>query len=145
MLKTLDLLASGGAQAREQDHELATFAPRLEKSDGRIDWQADAVTIRNLIHGAWPWPGARTTLLRGERGGSGRGAPTVDVAIARAAARDDRPAGESGFVDDDRMVAAGRGRIEILRIQPAGKRLMGWKDFLNGYRVLPGDRFVEQT
>jgi len=39
-------------------------------------------------------------------------------------------------------VATGRGRLAILEIKPANRRLIGWRDFVNGYRVRPGTRFV---
>ncbi len=42
-------------------------------------------------------------------------------------------------------VGTGEGRLRIVRIKPSGGRLMGWKDFVNGYRLKPGDRFVSPT
>ncbi len=135
---TLDLIASGEASPVQQDHAKATLAPKLRKADGAIDWNAPAVDIRNLAHGTWPWPGARSIFVRQ---GDGREVP---VTIARAAAipgdADDAP----GTLDGDLSVATGKGRLEIRRLTPAGKRLMDWRDFVNGYRLRPGDRFLVQ-
>ncbi len=132
---TLGLLAGGNAQTRDQDESLVTLAPRLTKADGAIDFSADAQTVRNLIHGTWPWPGGRAIVTRAKGG-------DVNVVIARAEATDDERQGEPGRLDKDLMVAAGRGRLRIVEIQPDGKRLMTWCDFVNGYRLSEGDHMV---
>ena len=72
------------------------------------------------------------------------GRPPVTVILARAAAvgmAEANPAAP-GTVAEDLTVNAGAGRVEVLELKVAGKRLMSWKDFVNGYRVQPGDRFV---
>ena len=136
LCETLDGLAAGSLEATEQDHTKTTRAPKLKKSDGRIDWRADAKTIRNLIHGAWPWPGGQAVLAR-QAGGD------VAIVIARATVEDSGGGGESpGTFDDELWVQTGAGRLRIEQIKPAGKRLMAWADFVNGYRIAPGDRFA---
>jgi methionyl-tRNA formyltransferase len=133
-VRTLDLLAAGRTEAHAQDESQVTLAPMLTKADGRIDWSADAATIRNRIHGTWPWPGARSTLVRTD----GR---RQDVLLARARVADGPARGPAGQIDADGAVATGAGRLGILEVQPVGRRLMGWRDFVNGYRPAPGDRF----
>jgi len=133
--RTLDLLAAGTIKTRPQDESLASSAPRLKKTDGLIDWAADAVAIRNLIHGTWGWPGARTLLRR-------RDGREVMVVLARASAEAGPPAGRPGRVNKQLFVEAGTGLVQIVEIKPAGKRLMSWRDFVNGYRVAAGDSFV---
>ncbi len=135
VLRTLDLIASGNVRLREQDESRVTLAPRLKKTDGIIDWSQDCVTVRNRIHGTWDWPGAQT-IFHGNRSRETR------VVIARAVAEQGATAGEPGAVDEDLCVASGSGRIRILDVKPANKRLMSWSDFVNGYRVAQGDRFV---
>jgi len=130
--RTLELLREGQAQPREQDHAKATLAPRLKKSDGLIDWAADAETIRNVIHGTWPWPGGQATF-------AGGGKRSVDVVIARAVADPAAAQGPPGTLDNDLCIATGSGRLRVLQIKPAGKRLMSWQDFANGYRLAAGD------
>jgi len=130
--ETLELLEAGRAEPRPQDEALATLAPRLKKSDGRIDWKQDAREIRNLIHGTWPWPGGQAVLqLAGGR--------EIRLTIARAQPAD----GEAppGSVDEAGCVGCGSGRLKILQIKPAGRRLMAWADFANGYRITGGARF----
>jgi methionyl-tRNA formyltransferase len=133
VLQTVGLLAGGWAAPTEQEHAAASYAPRLRKSDGVVDWTADAETVRNLVHGTWPWPGGQAVFHGRQKG-------EVRVVLARAAVAQgeaDRP----GTVGRDLSVATGRGRLEIREIKPAGGRRMGWRDFVNGYRVTAGDRF----
>jgi len=132
---TLDLLEPGTARRIGQDDAEATTAPRLKKSDGRIDWTADAVTIRNRVHGTWPWPGGQTVFRRAN------GGKAIPVLLARAVAEPGPGAGSPGEIDGELCVAAGSGRVRVGELKPAGKRLMRWNDFVNGYRVQPGDRF----
>lgn len=131
--RTLALPADAWAKPVEQDHAQATFAPRLKKEDGRIDWSADAETICNLIRGTWPWPGGQTVVLC-------QGGREVAVTIAAARAEAEPAADGPGVFGRDLAVSAGRGRVRIEQLRPAGKRLMEWRDFVNGYRLRPGDR-----
>jgi methionyl-tRNA formyltransferase len=133
--RTLDLLAEVGALPREQDESAATLAPQLKKTDGRIDWDTDAVTVRNLIHGTWPWPGGQAVFQR-------RDGKAVPVTFARASVAQGQACGRGGEVDQEGCIATGRGRLAVVEIQPSGKRLMSWRDFVNGYRVTEGDSFV---
>ncbi|MFA6133838.1 MAG: methionyl-tRNA formyltransferase [Phycisphaerae bacterium] len=135
MIQTLDLLESGQAVGRKQDESLATLAPILQKSDGLVDWAADSRTIANRIHGTWPWPGGQATFVK-------TGGKSVPVVLARAEAVEGQAASEGGIVQGDGSISCGTGRLRILEIQPAGKRLMAWRDFVNGYRVVAGDRFI---
>ena len=133
--EALEMLAAG-AEPTAQDDSKATAAPRLKKSDGLIDFSAGAAAIRNLIHGTWPWPGARATYVPAE------GKP-MEVQIARAAAVEGVGApGQPGEILGDLTVTTGCGRLEIVQIKPAGRRLMPWRDFANGYRAGPGAKFT---
>lgn len=144
VLETLGELAAGWSGGQEQDPAKATKAPRLKKTDGVIHWTADAVSIRNRIHGTWPWPGAQAEFVCP----SGKKVP---VLIARAAVQEDLlgpatssspPGGEPGSLGKDLSVATGKGRLVIRQIKPAGGRLMNWQDFVNGHRVSPGASFL---
>lgn len=133
--EAIAMLISGKCEPTEQNDSLATKAPKLKKSDGLIDWDVDSVTVRNLISGCWPWPGGQTQYIAADGKATG-------VVIARAVAietgeHNDKP----GSIGDDLTVACGRGRLKILQLKPAGKRMMEWRDFVNGYRVSPGTRF----
>lgn len=131
---TLDALADGSAEAVEQDHTRATLAPRLRKEDGVVDWSAGAETVCNRVRGTWPWPGAQAVLCSGGR--------ELAVTIAAAAVEPGGARGAPGVLDGDLAVSTGSGRVRIVRVRPAGKRLMDWRDFVNGYRPRAGDGFA---
>jgi methionyl-tRNA formyltransferase len=134
VLQTLEVMAAG-ATPMPQDHAAATYAPLMKKADGYLDFTQPAVKVAGRIRGTWPWPGGQAIF---ERAGGQR----MRVTIAQAVIADGPAAGEPGTVDADECVATGEGRLRIVEIQPAGKRLMAWADFHNGYRVQPGLRFL---
>jgi methionyl-tRNA formyltransferase len=141
LIRTLKMISAGSAVPSAQDEGNATQARRMVKADGRVDWTQSALDVRNLAHGCWPWPGAQT-VFRHERNGKER-----RVVIARAALGEPNHASageplEPGTVDAAGQVATGAGRLAIRELKPAGKRLMSWKDFCNGYRVEQGDHFL---
>ena len=133
MCATLRMI-EGGGKPSPQDEAGVSLAPVMKKTDGLIDWSAPAETIRDLIHGTWPWPGGQAVFRR-------QGGFEAHVILARAAAEEAHHT-EAGVLDADLCVGAGRGRLRILQIKPAGGRLMTWRDFVNGHRVTSGDRFV---
>ncbi|MCK5113605.1 MAG: methionyl-tRNA formyltransferase [Phycisphaerae bacterium] len=144
VLETLALLESGKAVPEPQDDAKATLAPKLKKSDGFVDFTAPAEQITRLVRGAWNWPGAQADFRRAD----GKIIP-VTIANARTVeihsyngdgCADKTP----GSIDGDLYIQTGAGRIEILEIKPAGKRLMLWDDFVNGYRVHTGDAFLSR-
>lgn len=136
VLQTLDLLErEGTAAGRDQDESMVTLAPPLKKTDGLVDWSAGAREICNRIRGVWPWPGAQSGFVHHQR--------CVAVTVARAQPLDDaEPGFQSGQLDSDLCVTAGAGRVQVLEIQPTGKRLMSWRDFVNGYRCRKGDMMI---
>jgi methionyl-tRNA formyltransferase len=135
VMETLGQLAAGWIEPTEQDESAATRAPRLSKADGRLDFTEPARALRCRIHGTYPWPGAQAIYAPRE-------GKECRVVIARAREIEAQASGPPGEVADDLTVNAGSGRLEIIEIKPAGKRCMGWKDFVNGHRVAAGDRFT---
>ena len=133
----LPLFENDIPEGTPQDESKATPAPRLSKSDGRIDFSRPAEVEAAHICGMWSWPGATcdfvSTAGRHER-----------VTLARARVPELLPAASAlppGRIDDRYYVAAGLGFVELLEIKPQGGRLMTWPDFVNGRHVQPGDRF----
>jgi methionyl-tRNA formyltransferase len=132
MIETLRGLEAGRIRPRQQDHSQATLAPVLKKEDGVIDFQRPAAEIRNRLRGFQPWPGAVTTFR--DRGLQVRSAQPTS-AIAQAAPGEIR-------VDRDRLLV-GCGQktaLELLEVQPEGKKRMPVRDFINGYRPRSGER-----
>jgi methionyl-tRNA formyltransferase len=123
-----------------QDESRATKAPKLSKADGRIDFCRPAVEIVRRIHGTWSWPGASCRFE------SADGARSEIVTVARARVDScSETGGDVGMLNDDLLVATGDGRVEFMEIKPQGGRLMSFRDFVNGRRVVAGDRFATIT
>jgi methionyl-tRNA formyltransferase len=135
LVSIVDVLAAGGGEATPQDEGAATYAQRLTKADGVVDWSWPAVRLHDLIRGLHPWPHA-FSFLHGQR-----------YILIRSAADASAPTtAESGTIveaEGDRLVvAAGSGQLRLTEIQGEGKRPMGTREFLAGHRLTPGDRFI---
>ena len=145
LVETLPGWLRGEVTPVPQDDARATYAPRLEKEAGRIDWREPAVTLWRKVRAYTPWPGAftdyRSEQLRillawplpdgdGGRPGQVVGLPTD--ATERVPADLGRPA----FA-----VVTGDGLLVPLRLQRAGRRALAANEFARGERGLIGSRF----
>lgn len=133
LARTIGMLLEGDFKPTPQEHALATSAPMLKKEDGRIDWSRDAQRIADLVRGFYPWPGAHTVwkgLLKVHRGRA-----------VEAEAQGMEP-GTVVEAKDTIQVACGKGVFEITELQPENKKRMLASDFVKGYRIQRGDRFV---
>ena len=139
LMQTLDKIEDGTAACTDQDHSKATRAPKLKKSDGYIDFNAPAQKIRNCIRGFWPWPGASAIYSSGTADETCR----VTFAMAQLAEPSDRRDMSPGTVDENLNIVCSDGALKITEIKPAGRDLMTFAAFVNGYRVAPLDKFVK--
>lgn len=124
---------AGTLEQRPQDESKVTHAPKLSKSDGWIDLNATADQVRCRVHGLTPWPGVSATL----------GDHTFKLLRVKAHEPTGEQAGETpaGTVLDATrgLVACGGGTVlQIVELQPAGKRAMTWEQFVRGYRFDQG-------
>jgi methionyl-tRNA formyltransferase len=118
-----------------QDESLVTRAPKLKKSDGQLDFNEPARSLWLRCRAMWHWPGARC-MYESQHG-------KQEVVTFSAVTPLPVDAGVApGTITDTMTVATGQGSLEIHGLKPAGKREMGWKDFINGRQVQPGDRFT---
>ncbi|HJV67439.1 MAG TPA: methionyl-tRNA formyltransferase [Geomonas sp.] len=126
--ETLDELAAGRLVPEKQDDTLTCYASMLKKEDGLIDWSKDAATVKNLVRGMTPWPGAYSylddKLLKVYRvqTASGSGAPGEVLKAAR----------------DGIEIACGNGSVLIVELQLEGKKRLPAAEFLAGCRLEPG-------
>ena len=134
--EALPQVMAGTAPRTPQDESQATLAPRLTKQDGLIDWTQDAGRIVNRVRALTPWPGA-VTEVRGQR---------LLIHQARVVAE---RAGEPGQIvelpaaaDRGPVVAAQTGAVELLAVQPEGKKVMSGAAYLRGARLAREDTFV---
>jgi methionyl-tRNA formyltransferase len=133
MIETLRGLEAGTIHPQRQDNALATLAPILKKEDGRIDFSRSAQEIYNRLRGFQPWPGAFTTFRD-----KGLSISAIKVAAERV------PPAELLLRDGRLFVGCGNGSaIELLEVQPEGKKRMAVRDFVQGYRPKSGERVQE--
>ncbi len=136
LFEALDLLAAGNAPRLPQDNTLATYAPKLERQSGHIDWTVPARTVERLVYGMNPWPGA-FTWLPGIEGG-----PPRMLKVFKAFAFSRPTGGKPGEVmrttSFGPVVATGQGRIVLAEVQLEGKRRMRAADFLRGHPLATG-------
>lgn len=141
LVTTIDQIAAGTAKYAKQDDTTATRAPKLKKADGFLDFTEPAESLHRKMLGLWPWPGVSAFYE------SQKSSRAERVIFAKAdILRMDNPANLSpGTIDENLNVVCGKDRLQIMRLKPENSRLMNFADFVNGRRVLPGDRFVKIT
>lgn len=136
--RVVDALATGSVIERPQDDRLATYAPRLTKDEGAIDWKQPARVIHDQVRALRSWPhaftyldGIRLLVLR------------TAVSPGRAGEATAQPGEVVAADGDDLLVAAlGEERVALREIQPEGRRAMTARAFLAGHRVEPGSVFT---
>ncbi len=131
LLKTIDQVISGSVRRQAQNAAGVTFAPRLTKETGRINWNNNIRNIVNLIRGLCPAPAAYTSL----------DGQALKIFSAEALPADIlQPSGTiAAPVEAGLPVAAADGYVILKEIQLAGKKRMPIGDFLRGYRLIPGN------
>lgn len=135
MVEALELIAAGKAPRIPQDSALVTFAPKLKKEDGLIDWEDLAEKVHNRVRGLTPWPSAYT-FIRGVRTkiwetkvGQEKNLPKV------------KPGMVMGFKENLGVMVACKDRgLWILKLQPEGKKVMTVDEFLRGHRSYMGEK-----
>jgi len=119
------LLAKGNAPRIPQDNALATYAPKLTRDDGKIDWSEPAEIIERKIRAFNPWPGAFiTTSTNGTRNLKIFSATVVDFG------------GKPGEIlrrKNELLIAAGKGALSLGEVQLEGKRRMSATEFSRGH------------
>lgn len=132
LVSTLDGLEDGSLTGTPQPDSGATYAPKLDPDDARIDWSSPAAAIDRLVRACTPAPGAWTTF-RGERLGLG------PVRIGNV------PTGAPGEVQARKAeVIVGTGSMAIVlgEVRPQGRRAMPAADWARGVRPDPGEAFA---
>jgi methionyl-tRNA formyltransferase len=135
-IETIDRMAAGPVIETPQDDSQASYAPRLTKADGLLDWSRRAGELHNQVRGLTPWPLAYS-FVKGQR-----------LIVRRS-----RPANDSSATDEPgtitRLASGGLGIVcgdhqllEILQLQPEGKRVMSGHDALAGRVLTPGERLA---
>jgi len=128
LAETLDLLAAGKLVPLKQDDALSCYAQMLKKEDGEIDWSRSAQSIKNLVRGMTPWPGAFSWL-------DGKTLKVYEVSTAGGSG----PRGTVLKADRHGLeVACGSGSVIIHELQLEGRKRLQAGEFLAGCKIEPG-------
>jgi methionyl-tRNA formyltransferase len=139
LMDAIEAIAAGRAVETPQDESMATYAPKIEKADGSVDWSRPAADIHNQVRGLHPWPHAYSEL-DGER-----------VILLKSQVERDPPGtrADAGTIlaahGDDLRVQTGDGALRILTLQREGRRPVSAREFLAGRRVEPGAMFLRSS
>ncbi len=130
IVKALPLIERGEVVPEKQDDAQSSYASRLSKDMGRIDWKQDAAALERLVRGLNSWPSAYTAF-------HGKTLKIWEADVAEGEAKE-MPGTvehvEKNYID----IACGKGILRITSLQLEGKRRMPVKDFLPGYEIKPG-------
>jgi len=123
LLDALRLLGEGNAPRIPQDNTRVTYAPKLKREHGRIDWSEPAGAIERKIRAFNPWPGAFMKIER----------QTLKIFSASVVDLSGEP-GEILRSEKELVIAAGKGALSLSEVQLEGKRPMSASEFVRGHR-----------
>jgi methionyl-tRNA formyltransferase len=148
LVVVVDQIEAGSADEEAQDPARSTYAAKITREDGLVDWSRSALAIHNQVRGLYPWPhaytflnGKRLIVLRTslETTGPSREADSGVRGAGGAAPR--LPGTIVDVTAAAIQVATGDGALTITDVQPEGRRPMPVRDFVAGHSITAGDRF----
>ncbi len=131
IVQALDLAAQGRLPETKQPEEGVTYAAKLTREDGAIDWTLPAAEIERQVRALNPWPGAFFKL----------GEETIKVLKAEPAPQN-AASPPASLLDEDFTVACGAGALRLTLVQRAGKKPIDGASFLRGARLAKGERLA---
>ncbi|WP_030199277.1 methionyl-tRNA formyltransferase [Streptomyces sp. NRRL S-87] len=130
---TMDGIADGALRAVPQPAEGISLAPKITVEDAKVDWAAPAMRVDRVVRGCNPAPGA-WTVFRGER--------LKLISVGLLPERTDLAAGELAGAKNNVYVGTGSHAVELLWVQPQGKKPMRGADWARGVRLTVGERLA---
>jgi len=131
LMESLELLEKGTAARVPQDPALATYAPKLGRQDGRLDWREPAGFLARKVRAMTPWPGASARLAGG----------VLKIHSAEESLESGIPGTVLSASPGGIVVAAGEGSLVLREIQIEGKKRLSAGDFLRGFPLPAGTTF----
>jgi len=132
LIRVVDELAAGEARDTPQDADAATYAHRLQKEEGLIDWRREAGAVHNQVRGLQPWPMAWTTM------GPRRLIVLRTRLVADLPVTVVPPGTVIDITRDAVRIQTGAGALDMLTVQPEGRRAMPARDYAAGHHLGPG-------
>ncbi|WP_328539857.1 methionyl-tRNA formyltransferase [Streptomyces sp. NBC_00344] len=130
LVATMDGIEDGTLHAEPQPADGVTLAPKINVEDAQADWTAPAMRVDRVVRGCTPAPGA-WTVFRGER--------LKLVSLALVGDRTDLAPGELSVTKTNVYAGTGSHAVELLWVQPQGKKPMRAADWARGVRIAPGE------
>ncbi|MFJ5550677.1 methionyl-tRNA formyltransferase [Streptomyces sp. NPDC093225] len=130
---TMDGIADGALRAVPQPAEGISLAPKITVEDAKVDWAVPAMRVDRVVRGCNPAPGA-WTVFRGER--------LKLISVGLLPERTDLAAGELAGAKNNVYVGTGSHAVELLWVQPQGKKPMRGADWARGVRLTAADRLA---
>ncbi len=128
LIETIDKILDGKIERIPQNNDESTYVSIVDKSHSVIDWSKDAIKIHNLVRGLYPYPKAQTTL-------DGKNLKILKTRVSAKSHKTDVGCVLSADKDGI-LIACGEGTvIELLTIQPEGKKPMDYKSYLLGNKI----------
>jgi methionyl-tRNA formyltransferase len=134
LVKTIPEYVAGNIRPRPQPAEGASYAPKIRKQDGQIDWNQPAHAVRNRVRAMVPWPGAFTQLPSQPQ------PHLLKIWEAEIAGQSGPPGQVLSAAKDGVVVACGSGALRILILQREGGRRMAAAEFLAGHPLMAGQK-----
>jgi len=130
----LERLQTNKIQPMPQDERQASYAKKIKKEDGWVDWCRSATDLACHVRGMTPWPGARTVF-------SGM---VIQILQARLLDQEGKPGQVLDILKQGILVGCGKGCLMLETLKPEGKNVMSAWDFANGRCIQRGDCFGKQ-
>lgn len=124
LIETLDDYLRGNLKPIPQSEDGATYAPRLEKENGFLDFSKSAMELDCQVRAYFPWPGTFMEI----------GDERIKVMATHVVDEVNLEPGERGLISGYPIVGTSQGGLTLKQVQPAGKKVMLGKTFLNGFR-----------
>jgi methionyl-tRNA formyltransferase len=135
LVRIIEDIAAGRAIETPQEEAGATYAHRLQKDEGLLDWRKPGRALHNLVRGLQPWPLTWSTI-------AGRRIIVLRTRLAdRAGIASAEPGTVLAITKDAVQVQTGDGPIDLITVQPEGRRAMPARDFAAGHRLVAGACF----
>lgn len=140
IVETVDSIKAGSLEPIVQAESDTVYAPRIHKQEGIIDWTGSAQKIHDQVRAFQPWPKTFTWFQHADRKPQ-----RILIHQTKVHSAESSVGFSPGFIvsadEHQVLVSTGDGLLEIVELQPEGKRRMSATDFLHGHALQPGDRF----
>lgn len=132
LMQAIDRLEEGTAGRIPQDESAVTWARKLQKEDGRMDWRKPAAALHHQVRGFFPWPGSFLEISQRR----------LKILKTRIESGCGEPGEVLRLTADGPLIACGEESLRLMEVQPEGRPAMSGRDYLNGAGWMEGQRLL---